>query len=220
MNQNKKKLMAYFYMPLIFVLAGFAIVYVAFHPVITMAEAIGSMLISQEAPDFNDKLNSIYTEPETTNTEAQQISSSQIQNPEVGDLYAKVTCDRIGLTGPLYMGDTKAILKAGIGQYYGSFIPGYGRPLLIAAHNTTYFRPLQDIIEGDIVTISTSYGVYQYKVTGTRVALATDESAYNLTQDKEQLIMYTCYPFDMLTASKSERFFVYADKISGPDIVD
>lgn len=211
--------MAYFYMPLIFALAGFAIVYVAFYPVITMAEAIGSMLIAQEAPDFNDKLNSIYTEPEKNST-AETVSSSDIQNPDVGDLYGKVTCDRIGLTGPLYMGDTKAILKTGIGQYYGSFIPGYGKPLLLAAHNTTYFRPLQDIVEGDIVTISTSYGIYEYKVTGTRVALATDESAYDLMQDKEQLIMYTCYPFDMLTASKSERFFVYADKISGPNIVD
>ncbi|MDF2568387.1 MAG: hypothetical protein K0R90_1843, partial [Oscillospiraceae bacterium] len=43
--------------------------------------------------------------------------------------------------------------------------------------------------------------------------------AYDLSQKKEQLILYTCYPFNTLGLT-SKRFFVYADKISGPQIVD
>ena len=68
-----------------------------------------------------------------------------------------------------------------------------------------------------MVTIKTSYGVYEYQVTGSRVAHHLDDTAYDLMQDKEQLIMYTCYPFEMLVGiTKQERLFVYADKISGP----
>ena len=71
---------------------------------------------------------------------------------------------------------------------------------------------------GDIVTITTSYGVFEYQVTDMQVKSSTDKSAYDLKQDKEQLILYTCYPFDMLGLTPN-RYFVYADKISGPSIV-
>ena len=47
-----------------------------------------------------------------------------------------------------------------------------------------------------------------------------DDTAYDLLQDKEQLIMYTCYPFEMLVGiTKQERLFVYADKISGLSLI-
>ena len=137
--------------------------------------------------------------------------------PTMGTLYAHITCETIGLDAPLYFGDTDTILKNGVGQYIGSSIPGFGKPLMLAAHNTTYFLPLQKITQGDIVTITTSYGIYKYQVTGTRIADRTDKSAYDLAQMNEQLIMYTCYPFNML-GSLQNRFFVYADKISGPAI--
>ena len=50
------------------------------------------------------------------------------------------------------------------------------------------------------------------------VADASDTSAYDLSQNKEQLILFTCYPLDGV-GEKEDRLFVYADKVSGPRVV-
>ncbi len=100
------------------------------------------------------------------------------------------------ISADLYFGDSNKVLKKGLGQYIGSFIPGYGKPLLI--NNNGQFSQIEKCPGGDIVTITTSYGVYQYQVTGMQIAASTDKSAYDLGQNKEQLILYTCYPFDTL----------------------
>ena len=39
-----------------------------------------------------------------------------------------------------------------------------------------------------------------------------------LIEQKPRLILYTCYPFDMLGLTP-KRFFVYAEQISGPTVV-
>ena len=65
-----------------------------------------------------------------------------------------------------------------------------------------------------------SYGDLFGKITDTKIGKATDESNYDLAQsEKEQLILYTCYPFELI-GYKADRLFVYADKISGPTILE
>lgn len=144
-----------------------------------------------------------------------KIESDSLKWPKNGEKYGKITCDRIGLEAPLFMGDGFMILRQGVGQYQGSFIPGYGKPIMLAGHCMTFFAPLEDVEKGDIITITTSYGVYKYKVTGSKITGPSGSGAYNLKQDREQLIMYTCYPFTLLSGSRRQRLFVYADLISG-----
>ena len=67
-----------------------------------------------------------------------------------------MTCEQVGLDVPLYYGDSMEIMRVGAGQYQGSFIPGYGKTILLSGHNTTYSSPLQKIAVGDEVTIKTS----------------------------------------------------------------
>lgn len=204
-------------MPLFFTLIGYGIVYVAALPIIDTISSYGSLIMSSDTPNFNnEELKSIFEAP-VNKVDVASIPASEVQMPTSGTLYANISCEKIGLDAPLYFGDTNTILKNGVGQYTGSSIPGFGAPILLAAHNTTYFLPLQNIEVGDIVTITTSYGIYKYKITGTRIADKDDKSAYDLAQKKEQLIMYTCYPFNML-GTLQNRYFVYGDKISGPVI--
>lgn len=147
-----------------------------------------------------------------------KVPSDTLKWPKNGERYGKITCERIDMEAPLFMGDGFMILRQGVGQFAGSFIPGYGKPILLAGHSMTFFAPLEDIEKGDIVTITTSYGVYKYKVTGSKITGASGSGAYDLKQDKEQLIMYTCYPFTLLSGSRRQRYFVYADLISGPKL--
>ena len=67
--------------------------------------------------------------------------------------------------------------------------------------------------------VQTNYGHYTYKVSNTKVVKADDSSAYNLSEEHENLILYTCYPFGDVTKNRKERFFVYCDRIDdGPTI--
>lgn len=205
-------------MPLFFSILGIGIVYVAALPLIQTVSALSKLVISSEVPTFNqeDTLTSIFEAP-VNSAENGTIAASSFSMPSVGIHYGNISCERIGLDAPLYFGDSSTILKNGVGQYTGSHIPGSNGPILLAAHNTTFFLPLQNVENGDIITITTNYGTFEYSVTGYKVYDKRDKSAYNLSQNNEQLIMYTCYPFNML-GSLDDRFFVYADKISGPEI--
>lgn len=221
MKRKMKRLMAYVYMPLIFIMSGFGILYIATAPVINLLYNLGSMVISREIPDFDTDLENIYVVNDTDAAgQKDTVPVSEVTWPTVGQQYGELSCERIELDTPVYFGDSNDILRVGTGQYSGSFIPGYNRVIMLCSHNTTYFKPLQYVEVGDVFTFKTSYGVYQYQVTETRIADHKDTTAYNLTKQEEELVMYTCYPFETLATTKTDRLFVYAKKISGPTVTD
>ena len=168
-----------------------------------------------EETDSKEELRSIFKEGGSS---GESVPESEVQMPVYGTHYANLEIAAVSVKDKLYFGDSKAALDKGLGQYIGSSLPGYGRPILIGGHNNASFGKLQYVKVGDVVTITTSYGLFTYKITSTRIALDTDTSAYDLSQNKEQLILYTCYPFSTLGLT-SKRFFVYADKVTGPAII-
>ena len=85
---------------------------------------------------------------------------------------------------------------------------------MIAGHNNTYFNGLKYAAPGQKITIRTSYGNYKYTIKETAVKEALDTDAYDLSADYENLVLYTCYPFDEIGLT-SKRFFVYADLTEG-----
>lgn len=208
-------------MPLIFTVIGYGILWIATAPVIDFVYNVGSMVMAQEVPEFNTQLGSVFDGNDGTPEEQPEfVSTSNVNLPVFGEQYGQITCERIGLDAPVYFGDDNDILRVGAGQYIGSFLPGYGRLIMLCAHNTTFFRPLQIIEAGDIIVFKTSYGVYQYQVSRTDIKDHNDSSAYDLLKEEEELIMYTCYPFETMVGTKTDRLFVYCEKISGPTVID
>jgi sortase A len=236
MKHKIKRLMAYIYMPLIFTLFGYSLAYIALTPVLEMLQAVGGMVIAQESPDFNIGLSSIYdpSAADTANSsydsentvgasevQGEIVSINEIEFPEYNTRYAALSCERIGMDAPVYWGDSKAVLKAGVGNYIGGYMPGFGKPILLSGHNTTFFKPLQNIEVGDIITYDTNYGKFEYRVSEISILYVTDATAKTkqlLSLNEEKLIMYTCYPFETLVGTKMDRLFVFADKISGPTV--
>ena len=90
-----------------------------------------------------------------------------------------------------------------------------GKTILLAGHNNTFFNDLQHAEVGATVTITTHYGVYTYEVTEMKVMDYQDETSYDFSRTDENLILYTCYPFDALGFTPN-RYFVYAKYVSGP----
>ncbi len=153
-----------------------------------------------------------------TITAQEEIDISQVTMPDYETVYATLEIENIQLESDLYFGDSDRALKKGAAQFPGSFMPGFGKPILIAGHNNMHFNALKNINLHDTVKITTNYGEFVYEVTDLAIKKATDQTAYDLEQDKEQLILYTCYPFDRLGIT-ADRFFVYADKVSGPRVI-
>lgn len=221
MKHKTKRLMAYIYMPLIFTIIGYGFMYLLIAPYLDSIINIGSAVMVQKAPAFHTQLDSIYEKPPVdVNEQPDTISEQSVVWPKYGEQYGELRCERIQLDTPVYFGDNNDILREGAGQYIGTFLPGYNRLILLAGHNTTCFKPLQNVEQGDVFTFTTNYGVYQYKVTETRIADHNDTTAYDLLMEEEMLVMYTCYPFETLAGTKTDRFFVYAEKIAGPVVTE
>ena len=201
-------------MILLLIVLGVIVFYIAGVPIASYVIAQGNMVFAQGAP--KDGGNT----PELSKLVMKRDTSdlSEIWVPDQGTQYGTIACDRIALSAPIYYGDSEELLLNGVGQYPNGNLPGRGKPFLLSGHDATYFAPLENLLIGDNFTVTTDYGIYEYSVTSKLVADATDLSAYDLTQEKEQMILYTCYPFGQLVGNRSKRFFVYCDPVVAPVI--
>ena len=203
-------------MPLAFLVAIYFIVVLAGSPILSPLRAIGSLLIGDQTPVFSlDETTKDTLQHLVTSNTNPTIKASTITLPSYGETYAHVSIPGTDVDCDIYYGDSNAIMKKGAGQYMGGKFPGFGGTVLIAAHKTTHFMDLKSVKVGDVITLQTTYGVYEYTVRDMKVVDPNDKTAYDLSAQTDNLILYTCYPFNMLGFSK-QRYFVYADFTSGP----
>ncbi len=222
--KSMKRLMAYICVPLVFTLLGYSVIYAVGSPLFSPFLSILQMISLKQPLDFqNDNLDSIFSEGMTQPTpdktdDGEVLKASGITFPTFGTHYGELRIDGTSVKAPLYFGDSKVILKKGVGQYNGSFYPGCGGTIIIGGHNNTFFHNLDEAVVGKIVVLETNYGTYTYEVTETAVKKATDKTAYDLKATQENLVLYTCYPFDTLGLTP-DRYYVYAKYVSGPKIL-
>lgn len=210
-HSNKAKFVL---IPLSFLAAGYLVVFLMALPFMEAITSATDLLF------FDSKIQSESLGNLFSSAPAQQgktVKLSGIAFPQYGTKFGRLTIPSASIKADLYFGDGSEELKKGVGLYNGSFIPGYGGTILIAGHNHTYFHRLGQAKAGDTITIETNYGSYQYRITKTQVKNATDKTAYDLNGEKENLVLYTCYPFDCIGLTP-QRYYVYADYLSGPKI--
>lgn len=238
---NFKQIVKYFYVPVLMCIVVVATVYIGWKPYTSLMMSIKEGFIQ------NLTINT-YSE-EKKNFDAtplikdKTISGEKVSWPKFTEPYGVIKCDKIKLNAPMYMGDSDYVLsgkvkdkvendyddefvsklddtfKGAAGTYLGSSIPGDGKTILVGAHDTTFFKPLEKVKKGMVMDVTTSYARYKYKVKEIRIYDADEvDEAYDLHSDKETLVLYTCYPFGKLNGNKTKRMFVYLDKTFGPSI--
>lgn len=217
MKLKNKKIMAYFILPLFFLIIGYFILWFITLPYIRPLTSLYDMISQDQTPDFSETARNLYNGDEQLPTSG-TIDVSTLKKLNVTDQYGHIEIPSVNIHVPLLYGATNSCLHKGAGTRVQSQIPGYEKPVMIGAHTIPYFKNIIHIKKGDTITIKTYYGIFEYKVTGTHIANASDTSAYDLKQKQEQLILFTCYPVEGI-GEKEDRFFVYADKISGPRVV-
>ncbi len=214
MNRYIRRVAIYIAMTMVLTILGAIMLFFAGRPVVSYVMSKGNLLIYQGAPErlIPDQSNS-----KKLLQEADAPVQSEDRDTVLAAGLGVIECDRITLSVPLYEDDSDDILSKGVGHYPKSGLPGEGKPILISGHDTTFFAPLEQIMIGDIVKVVMEDKDYYYSIVEAKAALATDTSAYDLSGDKEQLILYTCYPFGQLLGERKERYFVYGEPISAEE---
>ena len=132
-----------------------------------------------------------------------------MQYPNYYDEYAVLKIDSVNIEEKVAFGDGTDVLAADIGHATTSYMPGEGNTIIYSGHNYKLDN-LENIKKNDEIVIETSYGVFTYKVTDTKIMKDNEYGKIEYDTGKEVLVLYTCYPFSKLVYG-DKRFVVYAE---------
>ena len=219
---KERRALGFFPAPLCFVVLNALLLFLVASPILSpyigLAKYLCSDQVQPQPTDLYAGLAEGIAHSGEQPEEAAVIPLSGIAYPQKGDRYGQITVEGTSVDAPLYYGDSTKQLNRGAATYAdssGAGIPGQQKTILLAGHNNTFFNGLQDVQVGALVHISTHYGEYVYRVTEMKIADYQDTTTYDFTRTDENLILYTCYPFDALGFTP-QRYFVYGEYVSGP----
>lgn len=207
MKNRENTFLSYVIGVLSIVIVATGILYLLGKPLYQYGSAMLHVMVVKGEPNYSNEYanNSVFID-------IKHLEEGEVLIPKENTMYGYIRGESMELYAPIYYGDNEDILLKGVGHYIGSGLPGEGKPILLGAHDATYFAPLAEVEIGDAIWIDTEYGRHNYIVRETRIVMPEDDTAYDLRGDKEELILYTCYPFGELLSSERQRFFVYCDK--------
>lgn len=131
---------------------------------------------------------------------------------------ARLTVPRLDIDQIVLAGDNGRTLAFGPGHRFGTVLPGEAGNSLIAGHRDTHFDFLKQLRSGDEIFVQSQLGVTRrYVVYWTEVI---DESTpVNITTDRRELTLVTCYPFDTVVPGGPLRYIVFAEEsLNGAEI--
>jgi sortase A len=126
----------------------------------------------------------------------------------VGDAVGTISIPKIGVDYTIVQGTDELSLEKGPGHYPATALPGLGRTVAVAGHRTTYlapFRRINELHQGDRITVRMPYGRFVYQVQHTQIVLPT---ALWVTNDVgyDRLVLSACNPL----YSAAQRIIVFA----------
>ncbi|MGX1195118.1 class D sortase [Metabacillus sp. SLBN-84] len=130
---------------------------------------------------------------------------------ETGDAVGILKIGRLDAELPIVEGTDPDDLAKGVGHYKGSYYPNENGQIVLSGHRDTVFRKAGELKIGDSLIVAMPYGEFEYRIKSTKIVDADDLSVITLQNDKEELILTTCYPFSFV-GSAPERYIIYAEK--------
>ena len=136
------------------------------------------------------------------------------ENVQYGDKLGTVWVEGTEIDCDLYWGDSNTQFDAGAGCHAenGCVLPGENGTVFVGAHTGTYFADLGSAEVGARIHLQTDWGDFVYEITETQVIYETDIDKVRWGATEPSCILYTCYPFGILTHT-DRRYAVYADPV-------
>ena len=129
-----------------------------------------------------------------------------------GDLVGRLEIPRLETKAVIFEGTTNETLARGAGHYSKSAVPGEKGNVVLAGHRDSFFRSLQDIHEGDEVSLTTAQGRFRYIIDSTTVVNPDAVEVLRPTRGAT-LTLITCYPFRFI-GNAPQRYIVRGRKVS------
>jgi sortase A len=190
--------------PLLLFICGIALISIGSFNYLKSAYYLSSLFIEQ---DYKPTVQKKASEAE---------ANKKITFPSFGDKFGEIIIDKASINVPVFHGDREEQLLKGVGHYNGSRFPGEGGNIVMAGHRNSVFKGLKDVAKGDIITLNTTYGKYEYKISEIKIIKGNDNSIVQ-PLDSEKLTLYTCYPFNYV-GNAPNRYVVIADLVSGKSV--
>lgn len=205
-DKSDKVLLPYFTKPLTYFLIGLVIVLpIAFgllHAAVTVVHrAQPHFAKTQYEIQLND---AAYTSSDAASGRA------TIPTLAAGDKLGTLCCVDKGLNTDVYYGGNRVSYRGGVGLSSQSALPGQGAEINIKGYAAGAFKALANLEEADMITLATSWGVYQYEVINAAVA---EKPA---TADGEQLVLSCAKSKNAFANFDDEKLYVIARYLSGP----
>jgi len=121
---------------------------------------------------------------------------------------ALLTIPRLEIKVPVFLGTDPITLNRGAGVVDGTARPGESGNVAISGHRDSFFRPLEHIAVGDVITLRTLDREQRYAVTDIRIVDPLDVDVLEPTE-ASVLTLITCYPFHYVGYAP-DRFVVRA----------
>jgi sortase A len=129
-----------------------------------------------------------------------------------GDWVARLEVPRVDLAATVLEGSDDATLSRAAGHIEDTALPGQRGNAGIAAHRDTIFRPVRNLRIGDVMTVTTADGAYDYRIDQTMIVNPEDVYVLDPT-DHATLTLVTCYPFTFI-GHAPKRFIVKASLVA------
>jgi sortase A len=136
--------------------------------------------------------------------------------PAPGGLLGRIDIPRLGLSVIVSEGTSRTTLRRAAGHIAGTALPGQRGNVGISGHRDTFFRPLRNIRQDDIIILTTLDGQYRYRVVATTIVSPSDVAVLD-PGGNQTLTLVTCYPFYFVGAAP-ERFIVRAERVVFPSV--
>src|SRR5665811_1144725 len=109
---------------------------------------------------------------------------------------ARLEIPRIGVNAVVVEGTTDGSLRKGIGHLEDTPLPGIGENFSLAGDRVLYGAPflnLDDLSEGDEISVKTTYGMFTYSVVSNRITVPEDTDILKFP-GYEAITLITCDP--------------------------
>lgn len=124
-----------------------------------------------------------------------QVVSDSLQ-PPTGSMLGHLMISKLNINAPIVQGTSLNILADSAGHLSTSVLPGEIGTTVIAAHDVTYFHHINELKPGDILTVETAQGTFEYRVQSHKI-IHVGTNVVNTPYPS--LVLETCYPLNALT---------------------
>ena len=106
---------------------------------------------------------------------------------------ARLTIPKLDLHAIVIEGTSYRALKAGPGHLVETPLPGDDGNSVLAGHRDTFFRGLNELVEGDSIVVERQGRTYRFTVAGRKITEPGDVSVLHSSAEP-RLTLITCYP--------------------------